>query len=120
MSTKIAGIELDRVTQVKRAGILKRAAYEYINDNVNLTDIVTTGYDLNDLEDDILVRASVQECFVVFKDMLDHTNFSVDDWQTKVGNLLQKGGLDDVKRVKKVSKTSVKHMFDYLKGLGWS
>lgn len=116
---KIAGYDSARIQKIKRAGLLKKASYEYINDSVNLTDVVTAGYDLNEMDDESLVRASTQECFAIFKDMLDHTDFSTDEWQRKLGNLLIKGGLSSKKRVTKVSKKSVEHMFSYIRSLGW-
>ncbi len=104
---------------VNRNYIVKQA-YAYKWDNVSLEDIVTSGYDVNNVEDEQLERAVWQEGINVLKDMYEHTDFSKEAWTDKLSSLLKKAGMEDPKRASKVVSRSVTNIFEYLDSLGWS
>jgi hypothetical protein len=107
-----------RAQRLVRSHICKKA-YQYRWDTLNVTELVTAGWDVNKVEEPTLVRAAWQECVTVMKDMMDHTDFSKEVWNEKMADLLEKSGISDKKKAKRVAKKTVTHFFKYLDKMGW-
>lgn len=84
----------------------------------SLSDLVSEGYDVNAVEEDVLVVVSAQECVIDIKDMMTHSDFSKEAWLDRLSDRLKKAGLAENK-ISTISEKAVNNFFTYLKSLGW-
>lgn len=103
---------------------VNKLANKYMNKTafqspVDFTDLVTSGYDVNTMEDEDLLSALSYECVADLKQMATHSMFSEEEWQERITRHLQTAGMIDVARTKKLAKKATTALFEYLESVGW-
>ena len=98
---------------------IMKKAYEHKNDNFSLEDIVTAGYDVDKVSDEIIERATWQEGIISLRDMAQNTDFTRDEWVAKLSSLLRKSGMHNEERIAKIANAVTTNIYGYLRNVGW-
>lgn len=118
IKTLNTGDDMEDFDRIKKIAV-KAQDYDYKMDSSNLTDAVTSGLDINILEDLDVFRLLWQECVAHMKNMMAYTEFTVEDWVKHLKLLLVNAGMEDHARVDTIAKEVAESFLGYLKEKGF-